>query len=321
MANKQREQAIPSALRGHPACDIAGDFIEARAVCCDGEACLCHIGTKARACLTCKPDGVACKKQGVEPREMVAAAPSMRQGEEPDPFRSGPLDRMRTTMTSKTLFITGASTGIGAQTARAAVAAGWQVGLFARSESRLAAIVTELGEAALALPGDATSLEDQEQAVAKLVQRFGGIDAAFANAGTGLGTPGILEGDPAEWQAMINLNCMGVLYTARATYPHLKTAKGTLVLTGSAAGRNHITGSIYGATKWFVHGLAGNLASDMRAWGGRCSVIAPGMVDTPFFDDAKPDKLKAEDVADAVMHAITAPDRAAVREIYLQPQF
>ncbi|MEM9844355.1 MAG: SDR family NAD(P)-dependent oxidoreductase [Pseudomonadota bacterium] len=224
-------------------------------------------------------------------------------------------------MTAKTLFITGASTGIGAQTAKAAVAAGWQVGLFARSESKLAAIAADLGDMALALPGDATSLDDQEQAVATLVERFGGLDAAFANAGTGLDTPGILEGDPQEWQSMINLNCMGVLYTARATYPHLKASKGTLVLTGSAAGRNHITGSIYGATKWFVHGLAGNLASDMRTWGGRCSVIAPGMVDTPFFDEAKPNKLKTEDVADAVMHALSAPDRAAVREIYLQPQF
>lgn len=224
-------------------------------------------------------------------------------------------------MPQKTLFITGASTGIGSQTARAAVAAGWRVGLFARSQDKLAVLAADLGDAALALPGDATSLDDQANAVAATARHFGGIDAAFANAGTGLDTPGILEGDPVEWQAMIDLNCMGVLYTARATYPHLKTSKGTLVLTGSAAGRNHITGSIYGATKWFVHGLAGNLAADMRAWGGRCSVIAPGMVDTPFFDAAKPDKLKAEDVAAAVLHAINAPERAAIREIYLQPQF
>ncbi|MEM6480788.1 MAG: SDR family oxidoreductase [Pseudomonadota bacterium] len=224
-------------------------------------------------------------------------------------------------MAKKTLFITGASTGIGAQTARAAIKAGWNVGLFARSEDKLVKLAADLGDAALVLSGDATSLPDQEKAASATAERFGGIDAAFANAGTGLDTPGILEGDPAEWQSMINLNCMGVLYTARVSYPYLKASKGTLVLTGSAAGRNHITGSIYGATKWFVHGLAGNLASDMRAWGGRCSVIAPGMVDTPFFDEAKPDKLRVEDVADAVMHAINAPDRAAIREIYLQPQF
>ncbi|MEM6374728.1 MAG: SDR family oxidoreductase [Pseudomonadota bacterium] len=224
-------------------------------------------------------------------------------------------------MTKKTIFITGASTGIGAQTARAAAAAGWNVGLFARSKEKIEALRNDLGDAALALPGDATSMRDQEEAITRLADHFGGIDAAFANAGTGLDTPGILEGDPDEWQAMINLNCMGVLYSTRAAYPHLKTSKGTLVLTGSAAGRNHITGSIYGATKWFVHGLAGNLAGDMRSWGGRCSVIAPGMVDTPFFDEAKPDKLQAEDVANAVIHAITAPDRAAIREIYMQPQF
>lgn len=223
-------------------------------------------------------------------------------------------------MTTRTLFITGASSGIGSQTARAAVAAGWNVGLFARSAEKLATLAQALGPAAMALPGNAASLADQEQAMHSLAGQFGGIDAVFANAGTGLDTPGILAGDPAEWQAMVDLNCMGVLYSARAGYPHLKRSLGTLVLTGSAAGRAHIPGSIYGATKWFVHGLAGNLAADMRDWGGRCSVIAPGMVDTPFFDAAKPDKLKPEDVAEAVLHALTAPPRAAVREIYLMPQ-
>ncbi|MBT8423749.1 MAG: SDR family NAD(P)-dependent oxidoreductase, partial [Silicimonas sp.] len=106
----------------------------------------------------------------------------------------------------------------------------------------------------------------------------------------------------------------------RAALPELKKTKGTLVLTGSAAGRRHISGSIYGATKWFVHGYAGNMAEDMREWGGRCTVIAPGMVDTPFFDEGKSDKLKPEDVADAVMHALNADPRAAVREIFLMPQ-
>ena len=80
-----------------------------------------------------------------------------------------------------------------------------------------------------------------------------------------------------------------------------------------------MSGSVYGASKWFVHGLAGNMASDMREWGGRCTVVAPGMVDTPFFDEAKPDKLQPEDVAAAVMHALEAPPRAAIQEIFLMP--
>ncbi len=220
---------------------------------------------------------------------------------------------------AKTLLITGASSGIGAATARAAASAGWNVALFARSAEKLNTLAEEIGPAALAIPGDVTMLAEIEAAVAEAAGHFGEINAAFANAGMGLGTPGILEGDPQEWQRMIDLNIMGVLYTTRAALAELKKTSGHLVLTGSAAGRRHIGGSIYGATKWFVHGFAGNMAEEMRDWGGRCTVIAPGMVDTGFFDTPKPDKLQPEDVADAVMHALNANPRSAVREIYMMP--
>lgn len=221
---------------------------------------------------------------------------------------------------AKTLFITGASSGIGAATARAAAADGWNVALFARSAEKLNALASEIGSAALAIAGDVTDLDAVTRAVATTAQHFGGIDAAFANAGKGLDTPGTETGDPEEWRVLIDLNIMGLLYTARASLPELRKTKGTLVLTGSAAGRRHITGSIYGATKWFVHGYAGNMAEEMRQWGGRCRVIAPGMVDTPFFDEPKDDKLKPEDVAAAVMLAINAPARASIREVHMMPQ-
>jgi NADP-dependent 3-hydroxy acid dehydrogenase YdfG len=220
---------------------------------------------------------------------------------------------------TRTLLITGASTGIGAATARAAVSHGWSVALMARSADKLDALVSELGDAALAIPGDATDLAAQEAAVAQAVDRFGALHAAFANAGMGLDTPGTEAGDPAEWRRMIDLNVMGLLYTARAALPELRKTRGHLLLTGSAAGRRHIKGSIYGATKWFVHGYAGNMAEEMREWGGRCTVIAPGMVDTPFFSEPKPDKLKPEDVADAAMLALNADPRAELREIFMMP--
>ncbi|SFP71566.1 SDR family oxidoreductase [Tranquillimonas alkanivorans] len=222
---------------------------------------------------------------------------------------------------AKTLFITGASSGIGEATARAAHAAGWNVALIARRTDRLEALAGELGDRALALSGDATDLGRLGEAVAQTVERFGGIDAAFANAGRGLSTSSGPEGDPDDWRAMVDLNVMGVLWTTRVVLPELKKTKGTLVLTGSAAGRTHISGSIYGATKWFVHGYAGNMAEAMREWGGRCTLIAPGMVNTDFFDEEKPDKLHPEDVADAVLHAIQADPRASVREIFLMPQY
>ncbi|MEW9919447.1 SDR family oxidoreductase [Marimonas sp. MJW-29] len=220
---------------------------------------------------------------------------------------------------TKTLFITGASTGIGAATAHAAAKAGWNVGLFARSEDKLNALAAEIGENALALPGDATDYNAQKDAIGKLVDKFGGLDAAFANAGRGTSKAGTEKGDPQDWKEMVDLNIMGALYTAHAALPHLRKTTGQYVVTGSAAGRRHIQGSIYGSTKWFIHGFAGNLADEMAEWGGRCMVVSPGMVDTPFFDEAKPDKLKPEDVANAVMHALTSPARACIREIHLMP--
>jgi NADP-dependent 3-hydroxy acid dehydrogenase YdfG len=218
-----------------------------------------------------------------------------------------------------TLLITGASSGIGAATARAAVADGWNVALLARSADRLAALAEDLGPSALAMPGDVADFAAQEAAVARTVAHFGGLDAAFANAGRGIDTPGTEAGDPAEWRRVVDANVMGVLFTAKAALPELRKTKGHLLLTGSAAGRRHIKGSVYGATKWFVHGYAGNMSEEMREWGGRCTLISPGMVDTPFFDTEKPDALRAEDVAGAVMYALRQDRRAEVREVHIMP--
>ncbi len=223
-------------------------------------------------------------------------------------------------MADKTLFITGASSGIGAATARKAVASGWNVGLFARSEDKLKDLVADLGDKAIALTGDATSFDDQTTALKTLADKFGTVNAAFANAGRGTSQGGAEGGDVDDWQAMIDLNIMGLLKTVKAALPYLKDNKGHMVMTGSAAGRRHISGSVYGATKWFVHGYAGNLAEEMKEWGGRCTVIAPGMVNTAFFDEPKPDKLQPDDVADAVMLALNASELNDVREVFLMPR-
>jgi NADP-dependent 3-hydroxy acid dehydrogenase YdfG len=220
---------------------------------------------------------------------------------------------------TQTLLITGASSGIGAATARAAVKAGWQVALLARSRDALEKLAAELGDAALALPCDITERDQLSEAVAKTVERFGSLDAVYANAGKGSSRPGIEQGDPDDWHAMIHLNVLAVLTTAHATLPHLRKTKGHFVVTGSKAGRDHMKGSVYGATKWFVQGLAGNLAEEMREWGGRCTLITPGMVDTPFFDEPKPDKIQPDDVANAVVFALSQPRSADVREIHIMP--
>lgn len=220
---------------------------------------------------------------------------------------------------ARTLLITGASSGIGAATARAAAAKDWNVALLARSADKLEALARDIGEAALALPCDVTDREQAAAAIDKAANHFGGLDAVFANAGKGVSQPGIERGDPQEWHDMIHLNILAVLYAAHAAMPHLKKTKGHFLVTGSKAGRDHMKGSVYSATKWFVHGLGENLAEEMREWGGRATVIAPGMVDTPFFDTPQPGKIQPEDVANAVLFALEQPATSAVREIYLMP--
>ena len=218
----------------------------------------------------------------------------------------------------KIVLITGASSGIGEATAKTLVNNGHKVILTARSEDKLTKLVQLLGEDnALSVPADATDFTELENVVTKGLEKFGRLDAAFANAGMGVSTAGTEKGDPDEWSTMIDINIKALLWTAKATLPHLRQNKGHFILTSSAAGRKPIRGSIYGATKWFAYGFGQNLAEEMSEWNGRCTTIAPGMVNTPFFDEAKPDKLDPQDVADAVLFAIEANQRNNVREIYL----
>lgn len=220
----------------------------------------------------------------------------------------------------KVVLITGASSGIGEASAKTLVNNGHKVILTARSEDKLAELVESLGEDnALSVPADATDFTELENVVTKGLKKFGRLDAAFANAGMGVSTAGTEKGDPDEWSTMIDINIKALLWTAKATLPHLRQNKGHFILTSSAAGRKPIKGSIYGATKWFAYGFGQNLAEEMSEWNGRCTTIAPGMVNTPFFDEAKPDKLDPQDVADAVLFAIEANQRNSIREIYLMP--
>jgi NADP-dependent 3-hydroxy acid dehydrogenase YdfG len=220
----------------------------------------------------------------------------------------------------KIVLITGASSGIGEATAKTLVNNGHKVILTARSEDKLTKLVESLGSNnALSVAADATDFTALENVVTKGIEKFGRLDVAFANAGMGVSTAGTEKGDPDEWSTMIDINIKALLWTAKLTLSHLRQNKGHFILTSSAAGRKPLEGSIYGATKWFAYGFGQNLAEEMSQWNGRCTTIAPGMVNTPFFDEAKPDKLDPQDVADAVLFAIEANQRNSVREIYLMP--
>jgi NADP-dependent 3-hydroxy acid dehydrogenase YdfG len=225
------------------------------------------------------------------------------------------------------LLITGASTGIGAQTARRAVEGGYRVALGARSEDKLTALADELGgaEKAMAVRCDVTEWEDNERLAAQALEGFGRIDAVFANAGFGA-TRGFLSESPEHWRSMVLTNVLGVGLTIRATLPHLlERGTGHYVITSSVAGRRALPGSMYSATKWAVTAMGEALRQELRTMhennGIRVTLIEPGMVDTPFFDNRPgPDRaLHDDDIARAVLYALTQPDRVDVNEILIRP--
>ena len=222
-----------------------------------------------------------------------------------------------------TLLITGASTGIGAATAKAAAEAGWNVALSARSEDKLKKVASECGESAYVVPGDVTDWADQQRLVSETLERFGRIDAAFANAGFGA-KRGFLEEDPEKWREMVLTNVLGPALTIRAVLPHfLEQDSGHFVITSSVAGRRALPGSLYSATKHAVTGMGESLRAELRQMHQnttvRVTVIEPGMVDTPFFDNRPEGALEAEDIAAAVMYALAQPDRVDVNEILIRP--
>jgi len=219
------------------------------------------------------------------------------------------------------VLITGASSGIGAETARHAARAGHRVVLAARTREKLEGLVAELGgpERALAVPCDVTDLEQQQAMVRRALDAFGRIDAVFANAGRG-GSPGGFSGaDPAQWKDMILTNVYGVGLTVQATLPALKESRGHLLLMSSAAGRATIPGSMYSATKWAVTAIGYNVREELRGTGIRVTLIEPGMVDTPFFDQPPETAMKPEDIAGAVMYALAQPRHVDVNEILVRP--
>ena len=220
----------------------------------------------------------------------------------------------------KVIAITGASSGIGKETAKQLVNNGFNVALLARSEDKLRALVEELGnDVAFAVKADVSDFKDVDTAFKKVSEHFGRIDGIFANAGRGAKAAGIEKGDVDDWDGMLGANVNGLLYTAKAGLPYLRDTQGHFIITSSVAGRIALKGSVYGASKWFAYGFGQNLAEEMREWGGRCTTICPGMVNTPFFDEPKEDKLQPGDIAKSVLFALSAEESACVREVYVMP--
>jgi NADP-dependent 3-hydroxy acid dehydrogenase YdfG len=221
---------------------------------------------------------------------------------------------------NRVFLITGASGGIGAATARRAAEAGYGVVLASRSREALESLAGELGGAgrALAVATDVTEWADQQRLVETALATFGRIDVVFANAGIGA-ERGFAGSTPERWREMVMTNVYGAALTIRATRDALVESRGHLLLTGSVAGRRAVPGSLYSSTKWAVTGMAEAARLDLDGTGVRVTLVSPGMTATPFHAAPIEDALAPDDVARAVMWAVTQPAHVDVNELLIRP--
>jgi NADP-dependent 3-hydroxy acid dehydrogenase YdfG len=218
-------------------------------------------------------------------------------------------------------LITGASSGIGAATARHAAQAGYRLVLGARSTDKLAALQEELGGPEQALVGqlDVTDWDAQQALVRQALDAYGRLDVAFANAGVGH-PRGFEAGDPEDVKQMILTNVYGPYLTIRAAASALRETRGHVLITSSIAGRRALAGSLYSSTKFAATGMAEAARLDFNGSGVRVTVIEPGMVETPGFPHPELDEaLTADDIARAVMFAVSQPPHMDVNEILIRP--
>jgi NADP-dependent 3-hydroxy acid dehydrogenase YdfG len=228
------------------------------------------------------------------------------------------------TVEERVALVTGASSGIGAATAASLAAQGAKVALASRRGS------DEGIAGALALACDVRDPQQLEQLVAKTVERFGGLDIVVANAGVGA-YGDFLDISPEHLEEMIDVNVKGLLYTVRACLPHLlQSSAADLVVVASIAGQRAPEGeSVYAASKFAQVGFMRSLDHELHKRGVRCSTIAPGGVWTEFAmgqgrgrtpEDADlPGMMRAQEVADAVLHAVTRPRTYRVLEATILP--
>ncbi|QSO52067.1 SDR family oxidoreductase [Alicyclobacillus curvatus] len=223
----------------------------------------------------------------------------------------------------KVLLITGASSGIGAHTARFAVTAGYRVVLAARSVEKLNHLASELGsESTLVVPCDVSDWASQRQMFDHVLEHFGRIDAVFANAAVVSGSPFFGgEDTPNEWRDMVLTNVFGAATTARMALPELVKTQGHLIFTGSVTGKIALPGSFYSSSKWAITGMAESIRQQVTGQGVRVTLVVPGMVDTPLWDGNPPKVplLNPEDIASAVIFALSQPPNVDVNEIVIRP--
>lgn len=227
-------------------------------------------------------------------------------------------------MSAPVLVITGASSGIGAATARLAAGRGWRLLLAARTRYLTDELAAELGGPAIACAAscDVSDWGQVSALPALALDTFGRLDAVFANAGVFMATSFLQgTGTPQQWREMVLTNVYGTALTARAALPYLVRAHGHLILTGSVSGRVTVPGQLYSATKWAVTAIAQSIRAEATATGIRVTLIQPGLTGAgpESLDRAADPKLAPADIARAVLFALEQPPSVDVSEIVVRP--
>jgi NADP-dependent 3-hydroxy acid dehydrogenase YdfG len=239
-------------------------------------------------------------------------------------------------------LVTGASSGIGEATALALARRGAAVALAARRTDRLETLADRIGAdggGALSLRADLTDEEEARQAVERTVAELGRLDTLVNNAGTMLLGPA-LDAPLEEWNRMVHVNLLGLLYCSHAALPHLLRSAESgprgiadMVNISSVAGRVARDGSgVYNATKHGVGAFSESLRQELAGRHVRVSLVEPGAVDTELSSHNRPEiregiqqvfagieRLQAADIADAIVYIVTRPRHVAVNEMLVRP--
>ncbi|MFC8419302.1 SDR family NAD(P)-dependent oxidoreductase [Streptomyces sp. NPDC057236] len=240
---------------------------------------------------------------------------------------------MSTVLDTKVALVTGASSGIGRATALALSEAGARVAVGGRRAGRLASLAREAAGEVLVLEMDVTDPRSVRDAVTATVERFGALDIVVNNAGVML-SGAVLGADTAEWTRMVETNLLGSMYTVHSALPHLLAAKGAVVQISSTSGRvSSAASGAYAATKFGITAFSEALRQEVTEQGVRVVVIEPGFVSTELTSHITDPVMQAaaksmaesmrtldpDDIAAAVLYAVTQPDHVAVNEILIRP--
>ena len=223
---------------------------------------------------------------------------------------------------SPVTLITGGTSGIGAEIVSQLLDAGHTVVATGRDAGRcdaLRATYSSVGDRLLVVQGDASEWEDVQALVATTKSTFGRIDTVIPNAGFS-SRDNVEVGDPEVWKSMVLTNVLGPAMLVKATLDDVKATKGHYVFIGSVAGVKNFPGNVYSATKWAITGFAENTRMMVTEFGVRVTLIAPGMIDTPFWGGKSPEyAIPPKSVADAVTFALSQPEKVDINTIVIRP--